>query len=65
VFIEPLLRNGLINPVLELLLTCVFRALSSNDRCLQSHRLATVRNDDDDDATIYLKVKVTIMKQSL
>jgi hypothetical protein len=40
-FTEPLLRNGLNNPVIILLRACMFWALPSNCRCLQSHRLAT------------------------
>jgi hypothetical protein len=41
VFTEPLLRNGLHNPVVLLLRASVLQALPSNDRCLQSHRLTT------------------------
>jgi hypothetical protein len=41
VFTEPLLRNGLHNPVVIFLRTCMSRASPSNGRCLQSHRLAT------------------------
>jgi hypothetical protein len=41
VFTEPLFRNGLHNPVVLLLCACMLRALPSNGRCLQSHRLAT------------------------
>jgi hypothetical protein len=41
VFTEPLLRNGLHNPVVLLLRACMLRALPNNGRCLQTHRLAT------------------------
>jgi hypothetical protein len=41
VFIEPLLINGLHNPVVLLLRAHMLRALSSNGRCLQTHRLTT------------------------
>jgi hypothetical protein len=40
VFTDPLLRNGLHNPVL-LLCARMLRALPSNGRCLQSQLLAT------------------------
>jgi hypothetical protein len=39
VFTEPLLRNGLHNTIVLLLRACMLRALHSNGRCLQSHRL--------------------------
>jgi hypothetical protein len=41
VFSDPLLRNGLHNPVVQLLLACMLWALPSNACCLQSHCLAT------------------------
>jgi hypothetical protein len=41
VFANPLLRNGLHNPVLLLLRACMLRVFPSNGRYLQSHRLAT------------------------
>jgi hypothetical protein len=41
VFTEPLLRNGLHNPVVLLLSACMLRALHSNGRCLQSYLSAT------------------------
>jgi hypothetical protein len=41
VFTDPLLRNRLHNSVVLLLRACTLRALPSNGRCLQSHRLAT------------------------
>jgi hypothetical protein len=41
VFTEPLIRKGLHNSVVLLLHACMLRALHSNDRCLQSHCLAT------------------------
>jgi hypothetical protein len=40
VFSHPLLRNRLHNPVVLLLRAYMLRALPSNGRCLQSHRLA-------------------------
>jgi hypothetical protein len=41
VFTEPLLRNGLHDPVVLLLRADMLLALPSNGRCLQSHCLAT------------------------
>jgi hypothetical protein len=41
VFTDLLLRNGLYNPVVLSLCACMLLSLPSNDRCLQSHRLAT------------------------
>jgi hypothetical protein len=41
VFTEPLLINGLHNPVVLLLLAYMLQTFPSNGRCLQSYRLAT------------------------
>jgi hypothetical protein len=41
VFTDPLLRNGLHNPVVLVLRVCMLLALPSKARCLQSHSLAT------------------------
>jgi hypothetical protein len=41
VFTEPLLRNGLQNPVVLLLRACALWDLPSNDRSLQSQSLTT------------------------
>jgi predicted permease len=40
-FTDPLLINGLHNPVVLLLGACILRALPSNDLCLYSDSLAT------------------------
>jgi hypothetical protein len=44
VFAEPWLRNGLHNPVVPLLRSCMLRVLPINGRCLQSHRSAAGQN---------------------